>query len=159
MDVTRFGRNMWVFALAAPLCIRGQTLEKKDLFSRPTTALICESAKSDSTEVGVGLLEFQFDEDTPEGRTITVGYQADGTPRTLLVVASHLASSGKLTMEMAGVGFNRTVPNVGFHAWKDPDSTSIVPQREDLTPDQIAKARELAVWLWAKRCVTMALAK
>jgi hypothetical protein len=154
MNLTTVSWLVLLFGLAAPASVDAQT-EKKDLFSRPSVALSCEASKTDSTDEIPGLLEFEFDEDTVDGRTITAGYRPDGTPQRLMVVSSHVASSGKLAMEIAGVGFNLNVPSVGFHAWKNSDGSSPT-QPDELTPDQIAKAKELAVWLWSKRCLNVA---
>jgi len=161
----------WLFCilglyLTASSCAYAQTPSPYDPFTQPVTSLRCEAAPADPTDGTRAAIELQFDEgdELLDGRSIEVGYDALGSPVSLVILASRVLSPGHVITEVLAVRFGARGTAAGFRVRRGINGSDsrdsmgrkplpvAVDEKELLTPAEITKAKELAAWLWTRRC-------
>jgi hypothetical protein len=126
-----------------------QSIRVEDAFALPSIQLQCEVPAPDGT-VAPGQIALKFSGDTLGGRSIEARYDSTGAMRGLNVSVTRWITS-TLSTETFIAGSNADGKLVGIHMWLDP-KTGPPAQTVDLTPDQITLAKQLATWLWSRRC-------
>ena len=126
-----------------------QSTRSEGAFSIPAIQLQCEVQAPDGS-FPPELIALKFTGDTLDGRSIEARYDSTGTIRLINVSVTKWTMS-VLSTETFIAGMNAEGRLVGIHMWLDPNTGPPV-KRVDLTEDQITLAKQLATWLWSKRC-------
>lgn len=137
-----------------------QETAAQDPLALPTQIMMCRSLPTTPADSGASALQFVDGADPlSSGRRIGVAYDSLGAPRFLLVLAPHGNMSGGGYVRAVAVRFGQ--PEEGYsgvlgEAASLPDNgqfgSTDLRQRIRLTEAEVSQARELARWLWARRC-------
>jgi len=130
-----------------------------DPLALPVRALLCRP--NPPGPVVPGLLVVTIVEQPPDsitqGRTFTASYDTMGVAISILITMHERVLPNIDQLTAIGVEFGTSAKGVRAvgstsSAIGTPGVPEMVPRRETLTEADIARARQLAAWLWNHRC-------
>jgi hypothetical protein len=121
-----------------------------NVFAIPSSALICRRTDLPrSAPADLLGLEFEDGRSTPNARLMRGAWNA-GNPVFLVVTGMENTPTGAPAAHVLSVSFPEGKPATGFRVLHPEDRNNTAT--EPLTAAEVARARELAVWLWGRRC-------
>lgn len=154
--------------LPAPLAAQATGATPRPL-SVPAAELRCRVvplSAEDSTRGAAVQLEFEMgDVRSPEERSLRVSYDRRGRPVSLIAMVTYASRERGIVFHGISARFGRGGDAAGVHArhaqtiadtaaapGSPPATGAMTKTLEALTPQEQREARELAAFLWTKRC-------
>lgn len=139
---------------AAVAPARAQAADTLDVLAPPRPVMMCQSLPPTPEDSAAVVLQFLDGVERPLPRKSLVAFDSAGTPLYATIIAAQSTPDGGHTVHGVGVRFfgadrggTRVIASRGPR-----DSVATRADSVSLTDAEVARARELAVWLWNRRC-------
>lgn len=144
-------RFQWLFAMTGVLSLAPGTPEV--LFELPVGPLVCREI--DVTPADSARSIFEFADGVVNARETLAAFDSAGGPLYMTIQLTEFQEAISISHNVAvrfsmGGQYLRIARTVRDGKVVD-DSTAVV-SNGDLTPEDVARSRKLAEWLWSRRC-------
>lgn len=139
---------------AAGGAARAQAADTLDVLAPPRPVMMCRSLPPTPEDSAAVVLQFLDGVERPHPRKSLVAFDSAGTPLYATIIAAQSTADGGHTVHGIGVRFfgadrggTRVIASRGPR-----DSVATRADSVSLTDAEVARARDLAVWFWNRRC-------